>query len=116
MVFALIIIFSIVPLRRIGWAISKNILYVMPLLFSIVLTIGWAFLISYLLHILIRWQNPNIIVKILLGYGFGVYLAIPNFALFDLNTLPPEEIKRTAFIYGASLGMFILGSIFLAFF
>ncbi len=115
MIFVFVILICVVPLRKAGWAFSKSILYSIPLIMSFVLTMVWASLIAYLLHILIRWQNPNIVIKIIFGYGFGSYLSIPNFALFAQSTLPPEEIKRTAYVYVAALVTFVLGSLILAF-
>ena len=114
MIFVFVVLICVFPLRRVGWAFSKRILYSAPQIGSVALTMVWAFLISYLLHILIRWQNPNIVIKIIFGYGFGSYLSIPNFALFAQSTLPPEEVKRTAYVYVAALATFALGSVILA--
>lgn len=115
MTFVFLVLIGIVPLRRAGWVLSKKVLYLIPQVLSVVLTMVWASLISYLVHILIRWQDPNIVIKSIFGYGFGSYLSIPNFALFDQSTLPPEEVKRTAYIYVVSLVTFVFGSVILAF-
>ena len=115
MIFAVVVILACVPLRRIGWAISKSVLYTTPQVISVFIAILWAAIVAYLVHALIRWQSPNLVIKIIFGYGFGSYLSIPNFALFDQSTLPPEEIKRTAFLYVASLTGFAVGSVVLAF-
>jgi hypothetical protein len=116
MLFALIVVVALIPIRRTGWAISKGILYQVPLPVSVFLTMIWASLIWYMMHTLIRWQDPNIVFKIIFAYGFGSYLSIPNFGLFAQSTLPPEEVKRTAFIYIASLLSFAGLSIVFAFF
>jgi len=111
MLFAFIVLLVCVPVRRAGWALSRYVLYQVPLSVSVFGTIFWASLIAYLLHVLIRWQDPNIFVKILFAYGFGAYLSIPNFQLFALSTLPPEEVKRTAFIYSTALLSFSVLSV-----
>ncbi len=89
----------------------------MGLLTSLILAMLWSFLISFLTYKLIHWQEPNILLKLIFGYGFGLYLSLPNFGLYNMNTLPPKEVKRTALIYVVSSLTFVITStvfIFLA--
>lgn len=115
MIFAIIVLASLVPLRRIGWFISKNFLYWTKISFLIIGTIIWSLLVAYLLHILIQWQNPGLIIKIIFGYGFGAYLSIPDYGLFAKNTMSDEDQIRNTLITFVSLITFILLSIAFAF-
>ena len=116
MLFIIIILIAVVPFRKIGWKFSKKFLYQVPFATSTLLTILWALFIAFFINILCIWLNPNIIIKIFFAYGFGTYLSIPNFALFDTGTLPLHELKRTAFIYTISMITFVIISIGFAFY
>ena len=115
MIFAVIVFILTFPFRKAGWFISKKFIYVVSIPLALIVSFLWGALLAYFVHILIRWQNPALIVKIIFGYGFGSYLAIPNFKLFDESTLPDEELKRTAFIYVVSILGFIMFSVILGF-
>ena len=115
MIFAIIVLVSIVPFRRMGWFISKNFLYRTNITIVIIASIFWGILISYLIHKLIIWQNPGLIIKIILGYGFGAYLSVPDYGLFNENTLSEEATIKHTIITFVSLGIFILSSIVFAF-
>lgn len=93
-IFALVILLLAVPFRKTGWYVSKNILY--PSSFSIItiISILWGFLVAIIVYLLILWLNPEIIVKIIFGYGFGAYWSVPDFGLFDENTMPDLTMAK----------------------
>jgi hypothetical protein len=116
MIFSFIVLFSLGPLRRMGWFLSKNFIYWMRMPFVVFFSIVWGILIAYLLHILILWQNPGLVIKIILGYGAGSYLAIPDYGLFDEHTLSEEAAIKNIILFFVSLSLFIVSSIAFAFF
>jgi hypothetical protein len=94
MIFFLIAFFGMYIGRRIGWFVSKNILYQTPLTLCIILCFLWGVLIAYSIHYLIQWQNPNIILKIIMGYCLGGYVASPNNGLIAESTIPESGRLR----------------------
>ena len=120
MLFIVIILIALVPVRRIGWFISKNFLYFngpkkQAFFISILGTILWAIVIALLVNIMIQWLQPPIIIRIIFGYFGGIYLSIPNYGLFNIDALPPQELKRTTYMHVASLVVFIITTTFVIF-
>ncbi len=115
MTFVLISILSLVPFRRLGWFLSKNILYWVPNIFTVPACLLWGVSIAYLLHLLILWQDPGLVVKIIFGYLLAAYLSIPDYGLFDESTMPADAVVKNATISFSSLGSYIVTSIILAF-
>lgn len=115
MIFAIIVLVALVPLRRAGWFISKIFLYWSKIPVVIIASIIWGSLIAYIVHILILWQNPGLIIKIIFGYGFGAYLSVPDYGLFAEGTMTDEASMRNTIITFVSLIVFILSSVAFAF-
>jgi hypothetical protein len=115
MIFVLISLLSLVPFRRLGWFISKNLLYWVPNLLTVPVCLLWGAFIAYLLHLLIGWQNPGLVVKIIFGYLLAAYLSIPDYGLFNESTMPPSAVVKNTTISFSSLGSYIAASIILAF-
>ncbi len=80
--------------RKVGWAISKKVLYPAHAAIVLPLCVGWGAIVALLILALIRWQEPHIMLKIIMGYALGWYVAIPNFGLMDERTIPPWERQR----------------------
>src|SRR3989442_8671983 len=78
--------------RRLGWALSKNVLYPLPEPTSGLISIIWGGLIALAVRLLIEWQHPHVALKIIFGFMLGAYVAIPNFGLFNETTIPPEAM------------------------
>ena len=74
--------------RKLGWILSKKFLYTSPLTLALSLSFLWGFIIATGMFILINWQNPILILRIVLGYALGCYVSIPNFGLLDETRLP----------------------------
>jgi len=101
--------------RKVGWFFSKTILYECSLPMCRVMVFLWGILIAYLIHLLFQWQNPGLILKIIMGYSLGVYVAIPNYGLLVESSIPPSEILRHQLIGKIPIVTYILASILFAF-
>jgi len=67
--------------RYTGWALSRGVLFHVGLV-TVVLICGlWGGLVAYGVRMLIDWQQPTVIVRWLMGYGMGAYVAIPDYGL-----------------------------------
>lgn len=115
MLFVFISILSLYSLRKLGWFISKNGLYGSHIVTVVVICFLWGLAISYLLHTLVQWQNPNIIVKIIFGYGVGAYVSTPNYGLVSESFVPQEKKSRHLLISLLPFVVFILTSVAFAF-
>lgn len=80
--------------RKVGWTLSRSILYTASPEVSGVASAIWGVGVAFLMFSLIRFQQPNIVLKIIMGYALGWYVAIPNFGLFQEALIPEEAIPR----------------------
>ena len=80
--------------RKIGWAISKAVLYTASMGTAIVVSVIWGAVVAFLMFVMIGVENPNIILKIIMGYALGWYVAVPNFGLIAEGSIPDEAKPR----------------------
>jgi hypothetical protein len=97
--------------RRLGWVLSRAILYSASAVVVIVACVVWGTLVAYLIHLLIGWQHPYWILKSIFGFALGAYVSIPNFGLVTESTIPPHAMKRHKLISLLPLCIFILLSV-----
>jgi len=76
--------------RRFGWALSKRLLYPIPEPGCVLISIAWGGIVAFAMCLLIVWQHPNLLIKIIFGYMLGAYVAIPNYGLLNEASIPPE--------------------------
>jgi hypothetical protein len=111
------VIFAVVALvfmyigRKIGWALSRAILYPSHVGVSAWLCIGWGIGVAYAIHALIAWQHPNIIVKIIFGLLLGAYVAVPNYGLVAESSIPPHAMPKHNMIFTLPVFIYIASSI-----
>jgi hypothetical protein len=94
--------------RKIGWAVSRSFLYVTSVGAAVVASIIWGCVVAVLMFGLIRWQDPNIIVKIIMGYGLGGYVAVPNLGLVREDTISDEAKQRHELLSSLPVVAYIL--------
>jgi len=80
--------------RKMGWALSRSLLYTASTVVALMACLVWGALIAFVIYSLIQWQHPGLILKIVMGYALGAYVSIPNFALISESTIPQNEIPR----------------------
>jgi len=100
--------------RRVGWFLSKKFLYQSAMSVCIILSFLWGILIAYLIHYLIQWQHPGLVLKIIMGFALGGYVAIPNYGLIAESTIPHSEKLRHKLIGGIPAVTYILATIIFA--
>jgi hypothetical protein len=111
--FFIMIIFMYIG-RKIGWGISKSVLYTKSNSMVIVVCVIWGCAIALSIFGLIRWQEPNLILKIIMGYALGCYVAIPNFGLLNEGTIPTEAKDRHLLISTLPTVAYILAMVVLS--
>jgi hypothetical protein len=99
--------------RRIGWMLSRRVLYASSWTVSIILCFGWACGVAYGLRLFILAMHPGLILKVF-GYGAGMYISIPNYGLVDEATIPESGRSRHEFIKGVPMVLFIVASVIFA--
>ncbi|MCX6343943.1 MAG: hypothetical protein NT018_02570 [Armatimonadetes bacterium] len=63
--------------RKLGWALSRNILYTAPIILTVALALSWGIGVGLVIHRLIICQEPNLILRLIMGYALGAYVAQP---------------------------------------
>jgi MFS family permease len=101
--------------RRLGWLLSRKTLYITRLAVVVVLCIVWGLLIAYLVHLLINWQHPYWILKIIFGFALGGYVAMPNVGLVAESSIPPNARQRHLLISLLPFWIYVLSSVGLAY-
>ena len=102
--------------RKIGWVLSKKILYTTSPVTAGLVSVIWGICIALSMFVLIRWQNPNIVLKIIMGYVLGWYIAIPNFGLFKEDSITNESRLRHLSISVWPSLVYILTMVLLSFY
>ena len=80
--------------RRLGWALSKGFFYSVPAVLSVVGTIIWGIVVGWVMSSLIGWQHPNLVIRWIMGFALGAYVAVPNYGLIQESTIPDSEQAR----------------------
>ena len=94
--------------RKVGWALSKGFFYPAPAMLAFAGLIIWGVMVGWVTSSLIVWQHPSVILKWVLGFALGAYVAIPNFGLFQESTIPDEVQARHALVSSVPLLSYIL--------
>jgi hypothetical protein len=77
--------------HKLGWWLSRIVLYNLPLPLTIVLCLGWGALIGFALHTLFQEFNPGTIAKVF-AYGAGAYVSVPNYGLIAEASIPEGTV------------------------
>jgi hypothetical protein len=115
MAFVIIAILGMYVGRRLGWVLSRGILYSSPPAIFVIFCVLWGCLVAYLTHLHIVWLHPHWILKCIFGFALGAYVSIPNFGLVDESTIPSHAFKRHELASAIPLWTYILLSIGFAF-
>jgi uncharacterized membrane protein AbrB (regulator of aidB expression) len=94
--------------RKLGWAVSRAILYPAPIVVSALVSVLWGILVGIGVSWLIGWQQPNTALKWILGFGMGAYVSIPNFGLVNQNTIADFDLPRHFMISNLPMVSFIV--------
>jgi hypothetical protein len=101
--------------RRVGWLLSRASLYLHPLPVIIVECIIWGVFVAYLVHLLISWQQPHWLIRWVLGYALGAYVAVPNYGLLVESSIPDHAQPRHLTISNLPLLAYVASSILFAY-
>lgn len=80
--------------RKLGWALSRRVLYRAPTVFAVIAAVAWGGGVAGSMFGLIDWQQPGALLKWVMGSALGAYVAIPNFGLVTDASIPPESRNR----------------------
>ena len=112
--FLLALIFMFVG-RKLGWALSKSLLYTAPLFIALVLATLWGGLVAFGMRELLNWQQPGAILRWLMGYALGAYVAVPNYGLLVPPTIPDKATSRHDLVLNVPAVVYIGASIAFAY-
>jgi hypothetical protein len=100
--------------RKIGWAMSRSLLYTSGWAVCVIVCFAWAIGLAYGLRLFILSTQPGLLLKIF-GYAAVAYISIPNYGLLDENTMPESGMARHVFIKGVPMILYIIASVAFAF-
>ena len=100
--------------RKIGWALSRSLLYPAHAGITALFCVGWGVAVAYGIHALIAWQHPNIIVKVIFGFLLGAYVAVPNYGLVAESTIPPHAMPKHNMIFTLPVFVYIVALLVIA--
>lgn len=101
--------------RKLGWALSKRVLYTAGTGLVVVACVLWAVAVALIIHGLISEERPHWVLKIIFGFGLGAYVSVPNFGLMREDTIPEHAMPRHTMISMLPMWVFIAASVGLAF-
>jgi hypothetical protein len=113
--FILTAMLVLIVFRKIGWFLSKKVFYPGPGWLVGLCAGVWGPSIAALMFFLIWMFRPGLFVEILFGWILGAYLAIPNYGLFNKNSLPESMRPRHRFISTRPLIGYLVLAAWLAF-
>jgi hypothetical protein len=94
--------------RKVGWGLSKAILYRVPMAPSILFAAGWGIAVGIGTSSLIGWLHPGTVLKWILGFALGAYVSIPNYGLFAESTIPDSEGIQHLMISNLPLAAYVI--------
>jgi hypothetical protein len=101
-------------LRKLGWALSRGILYTTAWPLCLFLLVAWGVGIAYGYRHVVLWLQLGWILKIV-GYAIALYVSIPNYGLIAEGTVPGQAELRHMAVSQLSMLVFILCSAVFAF-
>lgn len=84
--------------RKIGWGVSKLLLYKSPAYFSVGACLFWGLMTAFAVEGLIMWLHPGPVLKWIFGYLLGCYVSIPNLGLLQESSIPTHAQNRHTLI------------------
>jgi hypothetical protein len=84
--------------RKLGWLLSKSLLYDVSQGICVLLCVVWGVLVAVAMWALIVWLQPGIALRWIMGYALGAYVSVPNFGLFNQSSMPDFVYKRHSLV------------------
>ena len=94
--------------RKVGWGLSKSVLYTSSMIISIFCCVAWGIFVALTIHKLIMWQEPGLILRIIMGYALGAYVSIPNYGLLVEGSIPDHALSQHTMISNIPLVVYIM--------
>jgi hypothetical protein len=94
--------------RKLGWEVSKRILYPAPLAIFLIVGILWGVAVGVSISFLIGWFQPSTVMRWIMGFMLGAYVAISNFGLYAESTIPDSDLPRHLLVKTVSLVAYVV--------
>ncbi len=107
MTFVLLALACLYVGRKVGWGLSRALLYTSSGPAAIFYCALWGVSVGLGVSCLIQWQHPGLALRCIMGYALGSYVAIPNFGLLGESTIPGHAQARHQLISTFPLPVYI---------
>jgi hypothetical protein len=102
--------------RQLGWALSRSVLYSASDWIAGLLACGWGALVAAAIRGLIDWQSPGAVLRWIMGYALGLYVAVPNFGSISEDSVPIHARERHNLVSLCGPATYVLASVAASFF
>ena len=114
MAFLFIVLVAMYVARKVGWSLSRSLLYQANFFGALILLLVWGCAIALGLRLLIDALQPTLILKVI-AFGAASYVSIPNYGLIAQESALEYAPARHSAISTFGLLAFIAASILLAY-
>jgi hypothetical protein len=101
--------------RKLGWALSRALLYNAPVAVAVTLSLAWGIVVAGAMRAVLNWQEPGAVLRWIMGYALAAYVAIPNFGLLVESSIPGDATRRHALVSNLPLITYITVAVVFAF-
>lgn len=96
--------------RKLGWIISRNVLYHAPTSLAVMICVIWGIGTAYMLRMAVTGLHPNIILAII-GFMAGGYISVPNYGLIAESIIPDSGKTRHHVVSNLPFLVYIVASV-----
>jgi hypothetical protein len=101
--------------RRLGWLLSKRMLYFSADAALLIVCALWGIAVGVVVDALIQWLDPYWLLKWIFGYAMGAYASSPSFGLMSEATLPPGMAARYGVMTNGPVLVYVVALVVLHF-
>ena len=101
--------------RKLGWTLSRTVLYTAPVALAVGLCLFWGIGVAGAMLALLNCQQPSLAIRWVIGYALGAYVTVPNYGLFAESYVPDYAAPRQKIISSLPLMSYVAAATVFAF-
>ena len=101
--------------RKLGWLLSRAVLYKAGGIVVLILCAVWGIAVAGGMRGLLNWQHPGAALRWIMGYALGAYVAVPNYGLVAEASIAFDQLPRHNVIKNMPLIVYAAAAVTFAF-